>query len=125
MSVTGVLAPLRVKPVPDSVICEILTSALPVLVMVSERVDEFPVFTVPKARLVELNESTRVCATPVPLREMVAGELEALLTMLTEPLTEPAAVGENSTLKVVDCPAVRLMGKDTPVVLKPLPLTLT
>ena len=99
---------------------------LPVFLIVSESVEELPVVTVPNARLVELKESVSVCATPVPLSGMLAGEPAALLTMLTLPVTAPAAVGENCTSNVVDWPAVRLIGKVArEFVLKPLPVTLT
>ena len=102
MSVTGVLAPLRANPAPLSLIWEICTFALPVLVIVSNNVDEVPVFTFPKPKLVELKDRTRVCATPVPLSAIVAGEFGALLTTLTLPVTAPAEAGANCTVKVLD-----------------------
>ena len=55
--VTGVLAPLKVKPDPFSVIWETVTFAFPVFVIVTVCVDVEPVFTLPKERLVLLNES--------------------------------------------------------------------
>src|SRR6201998_3797641 len=85
VSVTGALAPLRVKPAPLSEICEICTLAFPELVMVTGRLDELPSFTLPNARLVVLKDRLRVAATPVPLRGKLAGELGALLTTLTLP----------------------------------------
>lgn len=102
MSVTGVLAPLRLKPVPLSLICEICTFPLPVSVMVTGRVDELPTFTFPNAKLVVLNDSVRVCATPVPLRETVAAEFGALLIIDMLPVTDPAEAGKNCTLKLLD-----------------------
>jgi hypothetical protein len=120
-----VLAPLRVNPAPLSLIWEICTFALPVLVIVSVSVDEEPVFTFPKPKLVELKDRTKVCATPVPLSAIVAGELGALLTTLRPPVTAPADAGANCTLKVLDCPAVRVIGNDKELVLKPLPETFT
>lgn len=102
MSVTGVLAPLRVNPAPFSLICEICTFALPVFVIVSGSIDEVPVFTFPNPKLVVLKESTTVCATPVPLSGIVAGEFGALLTIVTLPLAVPADVGANCTLKLLD-----------------------
>jgi len=102
VSVTGVPAPLRMKPDPVSVMLEMVTLEFPVLVTVTVRVKDEPAFTLPNARLVVLNESVWVAATPVPLRAMAAGELGALLTTDTEPLTVPAEAGEKTILKLVD-----------------------
>lgn len=93
--VTGVLAPLRAKLVPLCTICEIATFAFPVLLTVTVCVDDDPVFTLPKLRDVELKERRCVAAIPVPLSAMDAGELGALLTILTLPLSVPAEAGEN------------------------------
>ena len=101
-SVTGVPAPLKANPAPLSVIVEIVTLALPVFVTVTDCVDEDPSFTLPKARLVLLNERVCDAATPMPLNATVAGEFGALLTMETAPLTVPADAGEKTTLKLVD-----------------------
>jgi len=94
-SVTGVFAPVSVNPAPLSLIWEIVTLALPELVTETLCVDDDPVFTFPKPRLVALNVSTCVAATPVPLRATTAGEFGALLTMLTLPLAVPADAGAN------------------------------
>ena len=61
----------------------------------------------------------------MPLREIVAGEFGALLTIDTAPLTVPAEAGAKATLKLVDWPAFRLVGNASPLVLKPLPVALT
>src|SRR3989442_9162839 len=60
--------------------------------------------------------------TPVPLRAIVLGELGALLTRETLPDTLPVAVGANCTLNVLDCPAARVSGKVSPLMLKPAPV---
>ena len=93
--VTGVPAPVRVNPAPLSVICKTVTLALPEFFTVTLCVDDEPVFTFPKPRLVVLNVSNCVAAIPVPLRLITAGELGALLTMVTLPLAVPADVGAN------------------------------
>jgi len=100
--VTGVLAPVSVKPEPLSLIWEICTLAFPAFVTVTGSIEELAALTPPKARLVVLKESVTTAATPVPLRGMVAGELGALLAMVTLPLTAPVDAGANCTLKVVD-----------------------
>ena len=73
---------------------------LPVFVIVSFFVDEVPVFTFPNAKLLPLNESVCVAATPVPVNATVVGEFGALLTMFTVPARLPAVVGANTALKV-------------------------
>ena len=61
--------------------------------------------------------------TPVPESAIVAGEFDASLTSETEPVTEPAEEGANTTVKVVLEPAARVAGEVRPVKLKPTPET--
>jgi len=58
-----------------------------------------------------------VCATPLPLSEMVAGELLALLATETLPLALPAAVGANTTFKLAVWPGVSVVLALTPLAL--------
>lgn len=68
----------------------------------------------------------RDAACPVPARPTIAGELTALLVIVTlAPLALPALPGANVTISVVDCPGVRIVPPETPLALKPAPLTLT
>lgn len=53
--VTGVLAPVKLKPLPVSVICETVTLEFPELVIVTLCVAEDPVLTFPKAMFAVLN----------------------------------------------------------------------
>jgi hypothetical protein len=122
--VTGVPAPLKLKPEPLMLICEMVTLALPVSVMVTVCEAELPVFTLPKLRLDELSESVRVEATPVPFKTTAAGEFGALLTIERVPATVPPDCGKNCTLNVVDVPAFRESGSFTVPLLNPLPVTL-
>src|SRR2546425_826408 len=55
---------------------------------------------------------------------MVLGELGVLLTSEMLPDTLPVAVGANCTLKLLDCPAARVSGKVSPLMLKPAPVKL-
>src|SRR5437899_3668630 len=55
---------------------------------------------------------------------MVVGELAASLTSEMLPDTLPVAVGANCTLKVLDCPAARVSGNVSPLMLKPAPVKL-
>src|SRR2546425_555376 len=61
---------------------------------------------------------------PLPAREIVVGEMAASLTSETLPDTLPVAVGANCTLKVLDCPAARVSGNVSPLMLKPGPVKL-
>ena len=80
-----------------------------------------PTVTLPKLRLAGLEERSRL--TPVADRETVAGELVALLTTDKLPVTLLVVVGAKVTLKVAVWPAVRVKGKEGPLVLKPDPVT--
>lgn len=62
-------------------------------------------------------------ATPVPDKLTTSGEFGELLTMETLPVTLPADVGANFALNVVDCPAARVAGVASPLMLKPAPET--
>jgi hypothetical protein len=117
--------PLALKPVPDELTLEMVTLAFPLLVTVALNVLLLPTFTFPNARLEVLSPSSLVAVTPVPLNAMTVGEFGALLTIVTEPLTEPAEVGPNTTLNVVLLPAATDKGALIPVILKPVPATAT
>jgi len=114
-NVTCEPAPLRVYPVPLTVIEEISTLVLPVLVIVSLCVDEVPVLMLPNARFVELYESVCVAATPVPANATVVGEFGALLTIFTIPFKLPAVVGANTALNVTLAPGATLLGMLRPL----------
>ena len=82
-----------------------------------------PTLTLPK---LTLEGVTEICGcVPVPLSEIVAGELVALLTTVTLPARLPAEAGANVTLKEVDWPAARFSGSVIPLVVKPAPVALT
>jgi len=82
-----------------------------------------PTATLPKLML---DGMTEICGcVPVPLSEIVAGELAALLTTVTLPERLPVEVGAKLTLKEVDWPAARFSGSVIPLVVKPAPLALT
>jgi hypothetical protein len=58
---------------------------------------------------------------PVPTRETEMLGLFALLVTVTLPLSVPLAGGAKLAFNVTLCPADRLMGKPTPVMLNPVP----
>jgi hypothetical protein len=66
-------------------------------------------------------QALKLDCTPLPDREMVAGELLALLRTTTLPVTLPGAAGAKVTFKVADCPGVRTVPADTLLELKPAP----
>lgn len=82
---------------------------LPVFVIVSVFVEEVPVFTLPKARLVALKDSVCDTAAPVPVSATVEGETGALLAMLTDPARLPAVVGAKTALNVAVPPGATLV----------------
>lgn len=118
------VTPLALKPAPETVTLERVTFEFPVLVRLALSELLLPTFTLPKLRLVGFAPSRKVAATPVPLRAIGSGELGALLTSETAPVTLPAAVGAKTTLNVALLPAAMVSGTVMPVRLKPLPDTL-
>src|SRR5712664_1213016 len=63
--------------------------------------------------------------TPVPVMEIVAGELVALLATVTPPVRLPVEVGAKVTFKASLCPGARTVAEDTLLALKPAPVVLT
>jgi hypothetical protein len=80
------------------------------------------VVTLPKLRLIGLILSVNVAAIPDPLRATEVGEVGALLTMVTPPVTAPTDAGANATVIVVCCPAFTFNGSANPLTLKPDPV---
>src|SRR5437899_1512824 len=66
-----------------------------------------------------------VDATPEPLSVMVAGELVAVLTTKTLPVTLPETAGANVTFMVVEAPGLRMSPIEMPLTLKPAPERVT
>jgi len=63
--------------------------------------------------------------TPVPVREIVAGELVASLATVTLPLTLVEVAGLNVTFTVAGCPGVRICPVEIPLAENPAPEMLT
>ena len=57
----------------------------------------------------------------MPLSGIVSSEPGALLVMETLPVKLLAEAGAKLTVKEVFCPALRVVGKDKPVMLNPVP----
>jgi hypothetical protein len=92
----------------------------PVLVTVSDMVCLTPTCTLPKLTLLGF-DARGPAEAPVPDRGMVKLEFDAFDVMVTLPLTAPAAVGMNETLKVALWPPVSVTGAVIPVMLNPDP----
>jgi len=61
----------------------------------------------------------------VPENEIVSGEFEALLVIVTLPVTLPEAAGANITFIVTDAPGLRMSPVEIPFTLKPAPEIVT
>jgi hypothetical protein len=119
----GVVRPLAVKPAPEAASCETVTLELPALVRVTALLLLLPTFTFPKLTLVGLAASCTLTAAPVPLSEIVFGEVGALLTRERLPAALLAAVGAKLTLKVAELPGSTVSGRVSPFKAKPFPDT--
>ena len=62
---------------------------------------------------------------PVPERLITSDGFEAVLVMVTPPLTVPVAAGSKATLRVAVLPPEIIRPGDTPLGLKPAPVMLT
>lgn len=114
-SVKGRVIPVSVTSFAATVTFEIVRLEFPLLVSVTVFVLELPATTFPKLNPVGFAESVTVEATPVPLKEIVAGEFAALLETVTVPAKLPAVLGANTALNVVLAPAARLAGVVNPL----------
>lgn len=124
VKVTGRVIPEMLNPVPDADTVEIVVLAPPVLVRVSFRPEVFPTVSV-KLMLASVGVTTAAAvAVPVPDRAMSAVLLDPEKPREIRPVTAPAVVGANFTPKVVVWPEVKVSGTLSPVMLKPVPVTL-
>src|SRR4029077_7650573 len=114
---SGVVIPLALTSFPLTVICEIVTLVVPVLVTVTLLELELPALMLPKASCPGFAVRVKEAPTPVPLKATLAGELGALLEIVTAPARLPGAVGANSAVNDALCPAASVAG-----VVSPLPL---
>ena len=84
--------------------------------MVSVWVLVTPTVTLPKLTLAGITE---ICGcTPLPLSEIVAGELVALLATLRLPVALPAAAGAKLTVSVKLWPAARVTAPGKPLTVR-------
>jgi hypothetical protein len=118
-SVSGVVIPLTLKPVPEAVACEIVRLALPEFVKVTVWDPLLPTFTDPKFTLEGLAPSWPW--TPVPDKAIAAGEPGALLMIEMLPVAAPADVGAKTAENDPLLPAPIVIGQLAPPTLNPVP----
>lgn len=78
---------------------------------------ELPEMMFPKLKLEGVAEMAALDAVPAPARVTVAGELGALLAIVTLPFTLPGVIGANITLNVAVFPAAIVAGVFNPLAL--------
>lgn len=100
VSVTGVVIPLRLNPVPLIRACAIVTLAPPVLVTVSESVPLPPTVTLPKLTLVGFALKAPG-ERPVPDTAIASDGLDPSDAIVTVPFAVPLACGANVTVNEV------------------------
>jgi hypothetical protein len=88
LSVTGVVIPLRLNPVPVTPTCVTDTLEPPVFVMVSESFPVLPTFTLPKLKVAGFAlRKPAAIASPVPDNGIEIFELTASELMMAAPVT--------------------------------------
>ncbi len=102
---------------------ETVSAAVPELVSVNVCCPLLPTFTLPSATLVGLTLNPG--STPVAESATEAGELEALLVIVSEPLALPVAVAANVTVRLALAPAAMVAGTCNPLTLNPAPVAAT
>lgn len=122
-SVNGVESPTAVNPEPAALTAEIVALVLPLLVRVIVCCPVLPTDTFPNATLPGLAVKVELVDTPLPTKVTACGEVGALSVNVMLPVAAPVAVGANCTLNESDWPPVRVFGKESPLMPKPLPAT--
>src|SRR2546422_628890 len=119
-TVSGKVSPLMLKPAPVTGSCAMVRLAPPEVVKVRFCTPVLPTSTLPKLTLGGVTESWG--CTPVQLRAIVLDQFCSSLRRSTVLDALLVAVGANCTLNVLDCPAARVSGKVSPLMLKPAPV---
>jgi hypothetical protein len=119
VSVVGSDKPLMVKPLPVRVARFTNTFTFPLFVSCTACVPLWPTVTFPKFR--EAGEIVSPGWVPVPVREIVKGELAASLTIERLPVTAPTDGGANCIWIVPLCPTRIALNGLPPTAEKPVP----
>jgi len=118
-----VLTPVKLNPVPLTVMLEICAAAFPVFVSVINWLALLLVETLPKFTLAGLALSCpRAVDEPVPVKPTTAvGVVGSLLVIVRLPDTAPASVGANVKVTGAFCPALIVLGVVMPLIPKSAP----
>src|SRR5271170_4787846 len=100
-----------------------VTLAVPLFVKVISCCPLLPVTTFPNATLPGFASNVEPVLTPVPTMLTICGEPGALSVKVMLPVAPPADVGANCALKERLCPAVNVVGSESPLIPKPDPAT--
>jgi len=92
-SVIGVVNPLMPKPDPETCARLMARFTFPLFVSFTLWVLVWPTVTLP--RLIDAGEVVKFGCVPVPVIEIVSGELDASLTTVRVPVSTPVASGAN------------------------------
>ena len=122
--IKGVAIPPTVNPEPVIPTCEMVTLAVPVFVIVEERVWLCPTVILPKLRDAGLAPRVPTAFVPTPETGTVNVASEALEARVRLPFEVPDVEGANCTLKLALCPTARVAGALMPVRVYPAPLIL-
>ena len=115
--VFGVAIPDTPKAAPETVITEIVRSALPAFVKVTAEFLVAPVVTVPKFTLAGLMLNCGFGPTAIPVRGTAAVDVapvESLNVSVSVPVIVPLALLVNDTLTLDVWPAASVNGRVTP-----------
>ena len=114
----GKVKPLMLNALPERFACEIVTLAVPMLVIVSVMFPVRPTWTLPNPTVVGF-------PLKLPLLVAVADSAIERLWLpavnVKEPFCEPAAVGLNINCNGALCPAAMVNGNEGELMLKPVP----
>ena len=113
---------MRLNPLPLAVAAEIVTLDPPVFVSVSVTVFVVPTVTLPKAMLLGLAD-TAPSAAPLAVSAIERLGFEAVEVMAILPETFPADDAVNFALNVTLAPAVKVVGRVSPLIVNPAPDT--
>ncbi len=111
--------PLALNPAPVTVTPETVMLELPLFINDDVSWLELFTFIVPKLKLAGLAASTRVAATPAPLRLIVSEEGAPLVVNMMDPVTLVADTGAKMAFNVTLAPAAIVVDVVTPELLKP------
>ena len=121
LSVTGIVMPLTLNPLPVADAAEMVTLLPPLLVRVTDWLPVEPTVTLPKVRL-EGFGLRLPAVVPVPATGMFKVGFEPFDEIVTLPLTAPPLPGANVTVHDALWPEFSIRGREGPLTLNPVPV---